>query len=446
MPPEAVFAPLTTTIAFGKTARKELDCRRSARSRSSWSSSWRWWSSARASCLSSAVRSGAAIASSASSSRASRPTSKASDPPTMTTCAPSPRTAPTTLAGRSKPASPTTPRPLSRRRLTPPRNRIRGNHRERRPHDGRRAPDRASPPDHHLHHRGDARGDRLLHLLPVDHPLLRHLLHRRDQRAEARTDLPGAARRVPHPHQDRHLRRHRAGAAGLAVRAVALHHPGVEPEREALRDPVHPRVDRPVRDGSVRRARHAAEGTRVPARHRWVPAEAGADGRQVPGTRLAHDRRVRDCIRVPGGAGVPAPGAGADDTAAAQVAAACDPDHRDLRRRHHTQSGSLLAVLHGRADVHLLRDVDHPRKDLEAMSPPRRRRDAYRPPRSRSEVLTAVAAAVGVIVVTAALIWFLQPGDKSGSGQPSNSTPLSVPQATLPTESAPAVPPSAGTP
>ena len=51
------------------------------------------------------------------------------------------------------------------------------------------------------------------------------------------------------------------------------------------------------------------------------------------------------------------------------------------------------------------------------MSPPRRRRDAYRPPRSRSEVLTAVAAAVGVIVVTAALIWFLQPGGKSGSGK-----------------------------
>jgi hypothetical protein len=80
------------------------------------------------------------------------------------------------------------------------------------------------------------------------------------------------------------------------------------------------------------------------------------------------------------------------------------------------------------------------------MSPPRRRRDAYRPPRSRSEVLTAVGAAVGVIVVTAALIWFLQPGGKSGSGQPSTSTPLSVPQATLPAESTPAVPPSASTP
>src|SRR2546421_2378905 len=264
MPPEAVFAPLTTTIAFGKTARKELDCRRSARSRSSWSSSWRWWSSARASCLSSAVRSGAAIASSASSSRASRPTSKARSTTTMTTMAPSPRTAPTTLAGRSKPASPTTPRPLSRRRLTPPRNRIRGNHRERRPHDGRRAPDRASPPDHHLDHRGDARRDRLLHFLPVDHPVLRHLLHRRDEGAEARTDLPGAARRVPHPHQDRHLRRHRAGAAGLAVRAVAVPYPRGEPEREAPLDPPHSRVDRSVRDGRGRRARDAAGGTPGP--------------------------------------------------------------------------------------------------------------------------------------------------------------------------------------
>ena len=79
------------------------------------------------------------------------------------------------------------------------------------------------------------------------------------------------------------------------------------------------------------------------------------------------------------------------------------------------------------------------------MSPPRRRRDAYRPPRSRNEVLTAVAAVVSVIVVTAALIWFLQPGGKSGSGQPSISTPPSVPAATLPTETPPPAP-SASTP
>jgi hypothetical protein len=76
------------------------------------------------------------------------------------------------------------------------------------------------------------------------------------------------------------------------------------------------------------------------------------------------------------------------------------------------------------------------------MSPPRRRRDAYRAPRSRSEVMTAVAAVVGVLVVTVALIWFLRPSDGSGSGQPSNSTPLSVPQATLPTEPIPPPAPS----
>ena len=80
------------------------------------------------------------------------------------------------------------------------------------------------------------------------------------------------------------------------------------------------------------------------------------------------------------------------------------------------------------------------------MSPSRRRRDAYRPPRSRREVLTAVAAVIGVLVVTVALIWFLRPSDGSGSGQPSKSTPLSVPEATLPPESAPASPAPPSTP
>jgi len=80
------------------------------------------------------------------------------------------------------------------------------------------------------------------------------------------------------------------------------------------------------------------------------------------------------------------------------------------------------------------------------MSPPRRRRDAYRPPRSRREVLTAIGAVVGVLVVTVALIWFLRPKGNSGSGQPSNSTPLSVPQATLPADSTPVPSTPASTP
>jgi hypothetical protein len=45
--------------------------------------------------------------------------------------------------------------------------------------------------------------------------------------------------------------------------------------------------------------------------------------------------------------------------------------------------------------------------------------------------MTAAAAVVGVLVVTAALIWFLRPHHSS----PSSNTPVSVPQATLPTES-----------
>jgi hypothetical protein len=76
-----------------------------------------------------------------------------------------------------------------------------------------------------------------------------------------------------------------------------------------------------------------------------------------------------------------------------------------------------------------------------------RARDAYRPPRSRREVLTAVAAVVAVLVVTAALIWFLRPSDSdSGSEQPSISTPISLPEATLPAETAPPAPPPASTP
>jgi hypothetical protein len=79
------------------------------------------------------------------------------------------------------------------------------------------------------------------------------------------------------------------------------------------------------------------------------------------------------------------------------------------------------------------------------MSPGRRRaRGAYRPPRSRREVLTAVAAVVGVLLVTAALIWFLRPGDSdSEPEQPSISAPVSLPTPSLPADTAP---PPASTP
>lgn len=71
----------------------------------------------------------------------------------------------------------------------------------------------------------------------------------------------------------------------------------------------------------------------------------------------------------------------------------------------------------------------------------RRTRGAYRPPRKRSEVITAVAAVIGVLVVTAALIWFLRPAD-SEPDSPNVPAPVSVPSAPIPPpESAPAPPP-----
>lgn len=75
------------------------------------------------------------------------------------------------------------------------------------------------------------------------------------------------------------------------------------------------------------------------------------------------------------------------------------------------------------------------------MSPSRRRtRGGYRPPRKRSEVLTAVGAVLAVLLVTAALIWFLRPQKSSSGG---SNAPVSVPQASLPAQStAPTPPPS----
>ena len=82
-------------------------------------------------------------------------------------------------------------------------------------------------------------GDRRLHLRPRDHQLADPVLQRRRPQGDAeQVHLHRAARRVRHPPEDRDLRRHRARAAGLAVGAVALHHPGPQPEREEVRDPV----------------------------------------------------------------------------------------------------------------------------------------------------------------------------------------------------------------
>ncbi len=59
------------------------------------------------------------------------------------------------------------------------------------------------------------------------------------------------------------------------------------------------------------------------------------------------------------------------------------------------------------------------------MSPQRKgsKRGAWRPPRDRKELVIAVLAGLAVIVVTAALVWFLRPNRNSGSTSTTTLTP-----------------------
>ena len=85
------------------------------------------------------------------------------------------------------------------------------------------------------------------------------------------------------------------------------------------------------------------------------------------------------------------------------------------------------------------------------MSPQRkgsRRGSGWRPPRDRHEVIVAVLASLTVIVVTAALVWFLRPNRDSGSssttdtvatsttaaGETTTAPPTTAPSTTAPTE------------
>lgn len=83
------------------------------------------------------------------------------------------------------------------------------------------------------------------------------------------------------------------------------------------------------------------------------------------------------------------------------------------------------------------------------MSPQRKgskRGKGWRPPRDRREVVTAVLASLAVVVVTAALVWFLRPNRDSGSTSPAESTPVTTvtpDTLTTPTTPAPTTAPAA---
>jgi hypothetical protein len=85
------------------------------------------------------------------------------------------------------------------------------------------------------------------------------------------------------------------------------------------------------------------------------------------------------------------------------------------------------------------------------MSPQRKgskRGTSWRPPRDRHEVIVAVLASLTVIVVTAALVWFLRPNRDSGAtstpdtvvtsttvaGETTTTPPTTAPTTTAPTE------------
>ena len=77
------------------------------------------------------------------------------------------------------------------------------------------------------------------------------------------------------------------------------------------------------------------------------------------------------------------------------------------------------------------------------MSPQRKgskRGTGWKPPRDRREVVTAVLAALAVVIVTAALVWFLRPNRESDTTPTVDvTTPTTVAGATttLPATTAP---------
>jgi hypothetical protein len=77
------------------------------------------------------------------------------------------------------------------------------------------------------------------------------------------------------------------------------------------------------------------------------------------------------------------------------------------------------------------------------MSPNRKgskRGSGWKPPRDRREILIAVLASLAVVVVTAALVWFLRPNRDSGSTTTSDTTittPTTVPVTTVAPTTAP---------
>ena len=219
--------------------------------------------------------------------------------------------------------------------------------RSRRPDDGLRAPRRAPPSADDLHRRGRRRRDVVFMLRPRDHQLADHVLQRRDPRGRAHKFIFTGP-------LDAFATRLKIATYGgivlalpvVALAAVAVHHAGAEPEREAVRDPVHPGVDRAVRRwAAVVALLTLAAGPRVPVQHRRRPTS----GPCSPPTSTS---RSSSLMILAFGLSFEFPVVlvfllhrpGAHHRAAAQLAPLGGRDHRGVRGDHHAEPGPLLAV------------------------------------------------------------------------------------------------------
>ena len=171
-------------------------------------------------------------------------------------------------------------------------------------------------------------------------------------------DLHRPARRVRDPAEDRDLRRHRARAAGVALPAVALHHPGPEPQGEEVRGPVRRRVDRPVR--AAGRSSRCSPSSR---RCDFLLNVGGSDLQPL----LTADKYISlvSLMIVAFGMSFEFPVVlvfllhrpGAHDRAAARTGAARPSSCIvAFAARDHAEPGPVLAVRDGGADVPVLRE------------------------------------------------------------------------------------------
>ena len=166
------------------------------------------------------------------------------------------------------------------------------------------------------------------------------------------------ARGRQHTPARRQLRRTDRRHARGPVADLAVHRAGVARQGEALRDPVHPVVDRPVRAGWLPRLRDVGAGARLPHLLQWRGRRTRVPGQPLHPPRRTDGRRVRCRLPVPGAPRLPADRRRHLARPTAAQLALRPADHRRPGRRHHPVGRPDLARRPRRADDGPLLPVD----------------------------------------------------------------------------------------